>query len=69
MTFSHLVQLKDRIHTAFEDPEVTGIVVTHGTDTMEESSYFLDLTVGDDRPVVVTGSQRAPPMQWEPMLL
>ena len=60
MTFSHLVQLKDRIHTAFEDPEVTGIVVTHGTDTMEESSYFLDLTVGDDRPVVVTGSQRGP---------
>ncbi len=51
--------LAQRINTIFaEDAGVAGVVITHGTSTLEETAYFLNLTVRHDRPVVLVGSQR-----------
>lgn len=60
MTPAHWLGLARRINTIFSsDEDVAGIVVTHGTDTMEETAYFLNLTVKSDRPVVLVGSMRS----------
>jgi L-asparaginase len=61
LTLDQWLALARRINTLFaEDPALAGIVVTSGTDTLEETAYFLNLTVRSDRPVVVVGSMRNP---------
>jgi len=61
LTLEQWLDLARRINRLFaDDTGLAGVVVTGGTDTLEELAYFLDLTVRSDKPVVVVGSMRNP---------
>src|SRR5438094_9019985 len=52
------IQLQKAVAQALARPEVAGVIVSHGTDTLEETAWFLDLTVDSEKPVVLIGAQR-----------
>ena len=61
LTLDQWLGLSKRLNELFRtDPGLAGLVVTSGTDTLEELAYFLDLTVRSEKPVVIVGSMRNP---------
>lgn len=58
MNFNRLFEIKNLILDLSKREDITGIIITHGTDTLEESAYFWDLTLNINKPVVVVGAMR-----------
>lgn len=53
-----MLELSRLVQSLADQPAINGIVITHGTDTLEETAYFLDCTVNTPKPIVIVGSMR-----------
>lgn len=60
ITDKELIQIARQINDLVKKPDVHGVVITHGTDTLEETAFFLSLVIKTDKPIVVVGSMRPP---------
>ncbi|WP_204266788.1 asparaginase domain-containing protein, partial [Escherichia coli] len=58
MTSDIILQLSKRVNALLARDDVDGVVITHGTDTLDETPYFLNLTVKSNKPVVFTAAMR-----------
>ena len=66
MTVERMWSLRNRIAEHLARPEVDGVVVTHGTDTLEESAYLTARTIASEKPIVFTGAMRtASDLGWD----
>jgi len=60
ITDKELLSLARQVNDLLKKPDVNGVVITHGTDTLEETAFFLNLVIHSDKPIVVVGSMRPP---------
>lgn len=58
MNAKRMVELRDKIIEALNEDDVIGVIVTHGTDTLEESAFYINTTVESKKPIVFTGAMR-----------
>ena len=58
LTLENWLELKNKVNEVAERKDVDGIVITHGTDTLDETAFFLNLVCATSKPVVITGAMR-----------